>query len=64
MFGATLWNILYDECLTLEMLDGVKLVEFVEDIVMRATARNEELLTILQLTLAPEKTNAVFVTKL
>lgn len=78
VIGPTLWNILYDELLTSEMPPGVKLVGFADDVAMTVTARNEEILTNLanrglqrasntikklKLTLAPEKTEAVLLTK-
>lgn len=78
VIGPTLWNILYDELLTSEMPVGIELVGFADDIAMIATARYEEILTNLtnrglqrvsnilkrlQLTLAPEKTEAVLLTR-
>lgn len=78
VLGPTLWNILYDDLLESEMPDGVELVGFADDVAMVVVARNEEMLmnmanTGLQrvsdvmqrmhLTIAPEKTEAVLLTK-
>lgn len=78
VMGPTLWNILYDDLLSTEMPTGVRLIGFADDIAMVATAKNERLLTdlvnrgllriangidLLNLELAPEKTEAVLLTK-
>lgn len=78
VIGPTLWNVLYDELLASEMPEGVTLVGFADDLAMTATAKTETLLTNLanrglqrianiienlKLKLAPEKTEAVLITK-
>lgn len=78
VMGPTLWNVLYDEVLTTELPAGVKLVGFADDIAVVAKAKSEELLTNLvnrglqrvakgmkrlHLELAPEKTEAVLLTR-
>lgn len=40
--GPDLWNAVYDDILTMEMPDGVKLVGFADDLAAVVTARTEE----------------------
>lgn len=78
VLGPTLWNVLYDDLLKSEMPPGVTLVGFADDIAVIATAKNELLISNLAnrglqrvsnamenltLKLAPEKTEAVLLTK-
>lgn len=78
VLGPTLWNILYDPLIAMEMPEGVTLVGFADDVAVVVTARNESLLMSLacralqrvanwmesrKLRLAPEKTEAVLLTK-
>lgn len=77
VLGPLLWNILYDDLLTTEMPGGVRLVGFADDIAMVVKAKTERLLTdlanrgllriskgieLLNLELAPDKTEAVMLT--
>lgn len=77
VIGPTLWNVLYDDLLETEMPSGVTIVGFADDIAVTAKAKSEELLTnlanrglgrisnvmkLLRLQLAPEKTEAVLLT--
>lgn len=78
VIGPTLWNFIYDDILLTEMPTGVTLVGFADDVVMTATSKSELLLTNLanrgllrvansmdnlSLKLAPEKTEAVLLTR-
>lgn len=78
VIGPTLWNVLYDDLLALEMPVGVQLVGFADDIAVTARAKSEVLLSNLAnrglqrvsnamenlgLKLAPDKTEAVLLTK-
>lgn len=78
ILGPTLWNIMYDGLFKLDMPDGITLVGFADDVAIVATARTESLLMnsanialmrvsnwIQQrrLALAPQKTEAVLLTK-
>lgn len=78
ILGPTLWNILYDKLFDLDMPEDVTLVGFADDVAMVVKARNETLLmdkantSLLRvskwmkrrnLMLAPEKTEAVLLTK-
>lgn len=77
VLGPTLWNILYDDLLEIEMPDGITLIGFADDVAMVACAKNENLLMnnvntgLLRvvnwmgkkkLDLAPQKTEAVLLT--
>ena len=77
ILGPTLWNILYDGLLRIELLSGTSLIGFADDIAMVVTAKDEQTLmntanasllrvskwiTGRQLQLAPEKTEAVLLT--
>lgn len=44
VIGPTLWNVLYDELLTLPMPQGVELEGFADDVAIVATAHNKFLL--------------------
>jgi hypothetical protein len=74
VIGPTLWNVLYDGVLRLQMPEGVTLVGYADDLALVATAKNEEDLMMKtnraiaeiddwlkenKLTLASEKTEAV-----
>lgn len=78
VLGPTLWNVQYDDMLKLEMPTGVKLVGFADDVAIVVVAMNEymlmntantairriaEWLKTRKLELAPEKTEAVILTK-
>lgn len=78
VIGPTLWNILYDDVLASEMPIGVRLIGFADDLALTASAKSETLLSNLvnrglhrvsqtienlKLKLAPEKTEAVLLTK-
>lgn len=78
VMGPTLWNILYDDLLRIEMPVGVIVIGFADDIAIVARAKSERLLMnlanrtlqriskgikLLRLELAPEKTEAVLLTK-
>ncbi|KAI5701029.1 hypothetical protein M8J75_005366 [Diaphorina citri] len=72
--GATLWNLLYDGVLRLDLPEGVRLVAYADDLAILVTARKEDLLedkanlTLSRISewmdgkmleLAPEKTEAI-----
>lgn len=78
VLGPTLWNILYNNLLEIVMPQDVRLIGFADDVALMVTAASEDLLmsranTALQrisrwmerrkLRLAPEKTEAVLLTK-
>lgn len=78
ILGPTLWNILYDDLFKIRMPDGITLVGFADDVAIVATAKTETLLMDVaniallrvsnwmqqrRLALAPEKTEAVLLTK-
>lgn len=78
VIGPTIWNLLYDDILLTEMPAGITLVGFADDIAMTAIAKSELLLVNLanrglervansmdnlSLELAPQKTEAVLLTK-
>lgn len=77
VLGPTLWNVLYDDLLKLQMPDGVTLIGFADDIALIAVAKTEQQLMNIadtallrvaswiesrQLKLAPEKTEAIVLT--
>lgn len=77
VLGPTLWNVLYDGLLELDMPGGVTLIGFADDIAMVIVGENEEILINLgnagiarvvrwmkehDLQLAPHKTEAVLLT--
>lgn len=77
VLGPTLWNVMYNGLLELELPRGAELIGFADDVVVVVAAKNEAILTtvantILQrvsnwmeergLRLAPEKTEAVLLT--
>lgn len=74
VLGPTLWNILYDGVLMLRMPDGVKLTAYADDLDIMANAKeesdletsmnralslNSDWMALTDLTLAPEKTEAI-----
>ena len=76
--GPTLWNILYNDLLLMDQPIGVKLIGFADDVAMVVTAKSEETLMNIANTglrrisnwmnerllhLAPQKTEAVILTK-
>lgn len=77
VMGPTLWNVLYDELLQMDLPEGATLVGFADDVALVVTAREENLLMNVadialqrvsnwmetkRLQLAPEKTEAVLLT--
>lgn len=77
VLGPTLWNVLYDDLLRLDLPEETKLIGFADDIIMMVTARNEDILMNVtntglarvsswmsehRLQLAPQKTEAVILT--
>lgn len=77
VLGPTLWNILYDDLLEMELPDGASLIGFANDVALVVIAPNEEILmskantTLVRidrwmssrkLQLAPDKTEAVLLT--
>lgn len=78
VLGPTLWNILYDGLLRINLPDGVTLIAFADDVAMIVCASDEEVLMNIanigllrvgnwlkenQLELAPQKTEAALLTK-
>ena len=77
VLGPTLWNVLYDDLLRMELPEEIELIGFADDVAMVITAKSENLLMTTantgllrvsnwlkgrQLKLAPEKTEAVLLT--
>nr|CAI5854774.1 unnamed protein product [Callosobruchus analis] len=78
ILGPTLWNIVYDDVLRIEMPRGVTTIAYADDLAIVVTARDEEEIMVKanwaieevscwlerrELTVAPEKTEAVLLTK-
>lgn len=44
VLGQTLWNVLYEDLMEMEMYEGITLIEFADDVALVVTATNESIL--------------------